>query len=521
MNVVTPPMASRSDQELVFSFLGNTTRHPGVRRIDTHAASVFLIGDRALKIKRAVRLPFLDYSTLDRRKAACAKEMEMNHPFAPDIYRRVVAITKAPDGSFEVDGSGTPVEYAVEMRRFDDSRTLDHLARHQQLEIGLGERLAETIAASHAVATRMPSNAWTQSLPVWIDAFVASFRNVPLFDATQIEELRALCHSAFTRLCPLLEQRAKEGHVKRCHGDLHLANIVLIDDKPVLFDAIEFDDRIATIDVLYDLAFPLMDLLHFGQSIAANHLLNRYLSIAAPDQTGGLAALPLFMAIRAAIRAQVFLARLDRSDAEHSEADRSATIGIAESYFQLARSLIRPAEPRVVAVGGLSGTGKSALARALAPLLAPPPGAIVLRSDVLRKQLSGVKETERLPAAAYTPASSAQVYRELTTQAGRVLSQGFTVIVDAVFARSDERQAIHDLANRLKVSFAGLFLVADLRSRQERIHHRVDDASDATVGIAEDQERYDIGALDWLRVDASGTAETTLERSRSLLRIGT
>ncbi|WP_315796561.1 AAA family ATPase [Bradyrhizobium sp. SZCCHNRI3043] len=512
-------MASPSDQELVFSFLGNTTRHPGVRRIDTHAASVFLIGDRALKIKRAVRLPFLDYSTLDQRKAACAKEIEINHPFAPDIYLRVVAITKAPDGSFDVDGSGTPVEYAVEMRRFDDSQTLDHLSRRQQLDAGLGERLAETIAASHAVAVRSSSNGWTESIPIWIDAFVASFRTVSRFGETEVEELRVLCHSAFARLRPLLEQRANEGHVKRCHGDLHLANIVLIDDKPVLFDAIEFDDRIATIDVLYDLAFPLMDLLHFEQPVAANRLLNRYLSTAAPDQTGGLAALPLFTTIRAAIRAQVFVARRDRGDAEHSDADRSATIETAESYFQLARSLIRPAEPRMIAVGGLSGTGKSALARALAPLLVPPPGAIVLRSDVLRKQLSGVKETERLPAAAYTPESSARVYRELTTLAGRVLSQGFTVIVDAVFARPDERQEIHDLAKRLKAPFAGLFLVADLRSRQERIHHRVADASDATIGVTEDQEHYDIGALDWLQVDASGTAETTLERSLSLLRI--
>ena len=512
-------MKSPSDQDPVFAFLGDTSRHPDVRRIDTHAASVFLFGDRALKIKRAVRLPFLDYSTLAQRKAACAKELEINRPFAPDIYLRVVAITKAPDGSLDIDGSGTPVEYAVEMRRFDDSQTLDHIAGQRQLEPELARLLAETIAASHHAAAPVSSAEWIESLPRWIEAFVASFRTSRRFPEAEIGELAVLCCSTFSRLKPLLEQRSAEGYVRRCHGDLHLANIVVIAGKPVLFDAIEFDDRIATIDVLYDLAFPLMDLLHFGQRVAANHLLNRYLSMAAPDQISGLAALPLFLTIRAAIRAQVFLAKLDRDHADHTDLDGPATFEVAKSYLELAYQLIQPTAPRMIAVGGLSGTGKSALAQALAPLLAPPPGAIVLRSDVARKQLFAKKETDRLPASAYTPESSARVYQELMKQADRVLTQGFTVIVDAVFARPDEREEIHGLATRLKVPFAGLFLVADLRIRQERIHHRVNDASDATVAVAEEQERYQLGAMNWLQVDASGTPEATLDRSVSLLDI--
>lgn len=501
-------MATLSDQDLVFSFLGDPRRRPDVHRIDTHAASVFLFGDRALKIKRAVRLPFLDYSTLALRKAACTKEIEINRPFAPDIYLRVAAITRAPDGSLDIDGSGTPIEYAVEMRRFDDSQTLDHLAARGHLSAGLPELLADSITASHAVAARTATSAWIESIPVWIDAFAASFQGSQRFAEEDVSELRTLCRAAFSHLRPRLEQRARDGYVRRCHGDLHLANIVLIKDKPVLFDAIEFDERIATIDVLYDLAFPLMDLLHFEQPFAANHLLNRYLSIAVNDQTGGLATLPLFMTIRAAIRAQVFLARFDRNDG-----DRSATIEIAESYFQLARRLIRPATPMVIAVGGLSGTGKSALARALAPLLSPPPGAIVLRSDVLRKHLFGVQETERLPAAAYTPASSSQVYRELAKQAECVLAQGFTVIVDAVFAREDERAAIDDLAKRLNVPLVGLFLMADLRIRRARVRDRSNDASDATESVALRQEDYEIGPLTWARIDASGTPEATLARS--------
>jgi aminoglycoside phosphotransferase family enzyme/predicted kinase len=513
------PISSSSDQDLVFAFLGDAHRHPGIRRIDTHAASVFLLGERALKIKRSIRLPFLDYSTLAQRQAACRKELEINRPFAPNIYLGVVAITKAADGALDINGSGTPIEYAVEMRRFDDSRTLDHLAVQHRLNTDLAERLAETISASHTIAAQVLSSAWPGSILQWIDASVAALRNSKRFVAADVEDLSTLCHSAFSRLEPLLAERAERGYVRRCHGDLHLANIVMIDDKPVLFDAIEFDDRIATIDVLYDLAFPLMDLMHFDQGIAANHLLNHYLTVATAGQPGGLVALPLFMAIRAAIRAQVFLAKLDRENADHASPAASETFDVAQSYFQLARELIQPPAPMMIAVGGLSGTGKSALARALAPFCVPRPGAIVLRSDVLRKQLFGVGPTDRLPPEAYTPESSAIVYHQLLEQADRALAQGFTVVVDAVFARPNEREAVHALAKRLKLRFAGLFLVADLRIRQERIQHRVHDASDATVVVAEQQERYDVGAMDWLRVDASGTPGETLERSLSLLQI--
>ncbi len=504
-----PPL---SDQDQVFSFLGDPTRHPGVRRIDTHAASVFLLGDRALKIKRAVRLPFLDYSTLALRKAACAKEIEINRPIAPDIYVRVAAITKAADGSLQIGGSGPPIEYAVEMRRFDDSQTFDHLAAKGPVSASQAERLAEAVAASHNVAVPVSSEAWIDCIAGWVDAFTDGFRSSNRFPQPEVDELSGLCHSSLSTLRSLLVQRARDGHVRRCHGDLHLANIVMIDDKPVLFDAIEFDERIATIDILYDLAFPLMDFLYFDQPLAANHLLNRYVSIAPTDQVGGLAALPLFMAIRAAIRAQVLLAKLDRS-----KDVSSAVLEDAKSYFRLARRLIQPTAPMLVAVGGLSGTGKSALARALAPHLAPPPGAIVLRSDVLRKRMFGVGETEHLPKEAYTPEFSSRVYDQLLRQADRVLAQGFTVVVDAVFARADERAAIDGLSKRVNVTFVGLFLSAELRIRQERIHHRIADASDATAAVAQQQEAYEIGPLTWARIDASGTPAEILADSLSVL----
>jgi predicted kinase len=308
----------------------------------------------------------------------------------------------------------------------------------------------------------------------------------------------------------LLEERGRQGFVRRCHGDLHLANIVSIEGRPVLFDAIEFDAKIASVDVLYDLAFPLMDLLRYDQSFAANVVLNRYLTTTAIENLNALALLPLFMSLRAAIRAQVLLARLNRPKSDHA-----GILEEARTYFKLARSLIFPPAPRLIAVGGLSGTGKSVLARSLAPVVAPLPGAIVLRSDVARKQLFKENETKRLPADAYRPDVGRQVYATLLERARRALTQGHSVIVDAVFAQEAERAAITEIAGELGVQMAGFFLVADLATRQVRVDRRQGDASDATSEVVALQERYNIGCVGWTIVDASGTPEQTLEQCRN------
>ena len=497
-------------QERVFAFLTDPAQHPSVHRIDTHAASVFLEGDRALKIKRAVRFPFLDYSTLEKRKQACEDEIEINRRFAPKIYRRVVPIVQRPDGSLAIGGDGAPVEYAVEMTRFDERQTLDHLAQAQAPDRDLIDAVAETIAASHGVAPPAPPELWIASIPRFIEGNSAAFRAAACFAAADIDDLGKASLAAFERLGGLLEARGRQCFVRRCHGDLHLANIVVIDHKPVLFDAIEFDEEIASVDVLYDLAFPIMDLLHYGRHAAANALLNRYLGLTGDDHLDALSALALFLSLRAAIRANVLLARLDRSGP-----DRADVLPSARAYFELAKRLIHPPKPALVAIGGLSGTGKSALARALAPDVLPQPGAVALRSDVLRKQLFQVEETERLPASAYRTEITKQVYGSLLQRAGRVLAQGHSVVVDAVFADAAERAAIAEVARQNKVRFVGLFLTADLATRLSRIGRRQRDASDATPEIAGLQEGYDVGPLDWAVVDASGTPEQTLVTSQS------
>ncbi|MGJ4945856.1 AAA family ATPase [Bradyrhizobium sp. HKCCYLS1011] len=513
MNSTTPSSSPEtSTQDAVFAFLSDPAHHRQVRRIDTHAASVFLEGNRALKIKRAVRFPFLDYSTLEKRKAACEDELRINKPFAPKIYHRVVAVVRMDDGTLSIDGPGTPLEYAVDMTRFDESRTFDHLAARGEVTAVLAERMADTIASSHEVAEPRPSAPWIGSIERIIQAFIAAFKAGPWFASDEIEQLAEASQSTFARVKSTLEERGRQAYVRRCHGDLHLANIVLIGERPVLFDAIEFDERIASIDVIYDLAFPMMDLLYYDQQTAANHLLNRYLAITPVDNLDGLAALPLFMSMRSAIRAQVLIARLDRAGS-----DQTGVVEAATRYFQLARRLIQPAAPLLVAVGGLSGTGKSVLARAIAPSIRPSPGAIVLRSDVLRKQLFGVRETDRLPPDAYNADAGRKVYELLLEHAGRVLSRGYSVVVDAVFARGDERTAVTHLARKMKIPFAGFFLTADLAIRQARIGTRKADASDATPEIAGLQEGYDIGPIDWAVIDASGSTEATLAQCQTQL----
>jgi len=506
------------NQEEVFGFLADPATNGGaeVRRIDTHAASVFLAGDRALKVKRAVRFPFLDYSTLAKRKAACEAELAVNAPYAPEIYHGVVAITREAGGRLAIGGAGEPVEWAVSMRRFDETQTLDHVTGAIDAEVA--DALGRAVAAAHAKTPTVEAERWIAALGSYIDEHAEAFgRHPEIFPRAQSAALARASRAAYERLRPLLRERGRQGFVRRIHGDLHLGNIVLIDGKPVLFDAIEFSDIIASGDVFYDLGFLLMDLLERGLTLAANIVLNRYLADThRPENLDALATLPFFLSMRAAIRANVTTARLERAGA----ADRPAIRHSARAYFDFALRAISPPPPSFVAIGGLSGTGKSKLARTLAPDLGPMPGAVVVRSDVERKALFGVGETEKLPADAYAPAVTARVYASLADKARRIVAAGHSVIVDAVFAQPDERAALAEAAGVASVALRGLFLTADLETRIGRVGGRARDASDADAAVAKAQERYDLGSLDWAEIDASGTPETTLARAKAALAKG-
>jgi aminoglycoside phosphotransferase family enzyme/predicted kinase len=510
-------MSDLDTQQEVFSLLANPATHGGakVQRIDTHAASVFLAGDRALKVKRAVHFPFLDYSTLDKRKQACAAELSVNAPYAPDIYRRIVPITREAPGRLAIGGAGEPVEWAVEMRRFDETRTLDHVAG--EIDEDLADALGRAVATAHAKAPAADAQAWIAALGTYNDEHVEVFAQHPeIFPAEKIEMLAQSSRAAYAKIVPFLRERAREGFVRRIHGDLHLGNIVLIDGKPVLFDAIEFSEIVASGDVLYDLAFLLMDLLERRLKLAASVVLNRYLAqTQRVENLDALATLPFFLSTRASIRAKVTMARMERA----KESERAAIARSARGYFDFALQAIAPPKPVLIAVGGLSGTGKSRLARMLAPDIGPMPGAVILRSDVERKALFGVGETDELPAIAYNAETTARVYAALAGKARRILAAGHAAIVDAVFAHPDERAAMAEVAKSANIRLQGLFLTADLETRLKRVGGRAGDASDADRAVALAQERYELGPMDWQEVDASGSPESTLKRAKAALKL--
>lgn len=505
-------------QEEVFSFLSDPgTYRPvpeTVERIDTHAAVVFLAGSHAYKIKRAVKYPYLDFSTLERRRAACAREVEVNSRVAPQIYLGLVPIARGEDGRLTLDGEGPVVEWAVHMRRFDQDAVLDRVCEDGRLDRQLSAMLANRIAAYHATApVAQGVDAATDIEGVVEDTLRAVVNAPDIIPATLAERYGRLARRRFEMLQKLLRDRAGSGFVRRCHGDLHLANIVLIEGEPVLFDAIEFDERIATIDVLYDLAFLLMDLWGRDARVQANVVLNGYLHHAGfLENYSGLATLPLFMGLRAAVRAMVTIDRVGVAAPEK----RGETAARAKTRLEQAVSFLEPATPVLVAVGGLSGTGKSTLSACLAPRIGAAPGAVHLRSDLERKAQFGVAETTRLGPAAYTTEITRQVYEALLEKARAGLGGGHSAVVDAVFAEAGERAAVEDMARSVGVRFVGIWLEAPEQLLIHRVANRYGDASDATPDVVRRQSTYDVGPITWHRLDASGDRQEVLDLALSI-----
>jgi aminoglycoside phosphotransferase family enzyme/predicted kinase len=480
-----------------------------VERIDTHASAVFLAGPFAYKVKQAVKYPFLDFSTLEKRHAALLNELRINRRTAPDLYLEIAPITAGKGGTFSLGGAGEAIEWALRMRRFEQDKLYDHLAEKDELDAGDMARLAETIADFHATADRLltPSHATAPLAAILRDNAQELAACADAFPPEDITALARASEAMLGALIPLLRSRAAGGYVRHCHGDLHLRNIVEIEGKPVLFDAIEFDDTLATIDVLYDLAFLLMDLGRRGLAAHANAMLNAYL-----DREGssgnllGLAALPLFLSMRAVVRAKVELLRSELLRAERIGGDASACANAlveAKTYFDLARAFLMPAPARLIAIGGLSGSGKSAVARAIALHVGPFPGAVHIRSDVERKRLFGAGLGETLPARAYAPEVSDTVYAICRKRALLALAAGPAVILDAVHAKPAERAEAAELARQTGVPFTGLWLEAPRAVMRKRVAGRKGDVSDATPPVVDIQLGYDLGSQDFAVIDAS------------------
>ncbi len=514
-----PDGALSDDQHEVIDFLSRPDSYGlcggAVERCQTHGAIVFLAGDRAYKLKRAVRYPYMDYSTRERRRAMCERELVANRRTAPDLYLGVQAIIRDPSGHLRLAATFDPddaIDCVVVMRRFAQSQLLSELHAQGALSREITIALAEAIAAFHDKAERTPPFGGSAGIQAVVEENAAIFAAAKerIFDAGLAGALTRQARSTVEAQRALLDVRQSQSFVRRCHGDLHLGNVCLIDGRPVLFDAIEFSDAFACIDVLYDLAFPLMELAHDNDLAAP--LLNRYLELT--DDYAGLPALPLFLSCRAAIRAHVTIARA-AAGADTMEAACKKAVKLVE----LAVAFLERPQPRLVALGGVSGTGKSSLAYALAPALGAAPGAVVLRSDITRKRLFGAKETDRLPQAAYTVEATARVFATLRAHAAAILGAGFSVVVDAVHGEPEEQEAIARIARRGDFRFDGLWLTAGPETLAQRIEFRVGDASDATVDVLKAQLQRTKPAANWQAIEAGGSRDETLRSARSALGI--
>lgn len=496
-----------------------------VERIDTHAAAVFLVGDRVYKLKRAVRFPFLDFSSLERRCRFCADEVTLNRRTAADLYFGVAPVMDDGTGLRlgPVVGPeaarGTAKDWVVVMRRFDQKQLLAKVAERGELTPKLIDDLARTIARFHAAATIEPTQGGGAVLVHTVEMDVQQMQaRGDLLDVALSEELAQLMPQEAKLQAALAERRKQVGAVRRCHGDLHLKNIYLGKQGPQPFDGIEFNDRLSCIDVLYDLSFLLMDLDFRGFRGLASRALNTWLwhSWEKDEEIlRALALLQIYLARRAAIRAHVDAAGIPHIN-NASEAARQRAL--ARRYQAYARALFPIAQPRIVAIGGLSGTGKTTLAMALAPHFPPTPGAVVLRSDVVRKRMAGIALDERMPVGWYTSENSAATYAELHRLAVITLKAGRSVVLDGVYAKAHEREAAEAIALEAGVSFDGIWLEAPTQTLRQRVAERTGDASDATVAVVERQADYKIGTMTWNRLNAAHSVQALTDSALQSLR---
>jgi aminoglycoside phosphotransferase family enzyme/predicted kinase len=474
-----------------------------LKRIDTHMSHVFLGRERVYKLKRAVRHPFSDMRTLAAREQACRAELAVNAALAPDLYEGVWPVTAGADGKPVLRGDGEPVDWIVVMRRFEDGNLLSEMAEEGRLTAAQIDEAIDAIAAFHA---KQPARRETGHA-VDYRRIVEGLRRTE-GEAAHAQGLEPASDVLFGALeaaigtdSHAIEARRRDGWVRRGHGDLHLGNICVFRGRVVPFDALEFDPALATADVLYDVAFLLMDLRARGLDDLANRAMNRYWDVCHQPEDA-LALMPLFMALRAAVRVAVLV--------------EAGDLTAADRYRRIGLDLLTPSSPRLVAIGGLSGTGKSTLARALAPRLGGCCGARILRSDVIRKAEAGAEATARLADGAYTAEARRRVYEVLSERARAALEARTPVIADATFMDGATRSGIAGRAG--KGNFQGLWLRATAPARMRRIAQRQGDASDITPEAALTQREPSDPGPGWHVLAAGGSPSILAGRAERLLR---
>ena len=473
-----------------------------IRHIETHISHLFLTGERAFKLKKPVYLGFLDYRSIEARRRACEREIARNGRYAPNMYLGTRSLIPTADGirlgGADEDGA---IEWLVEMVQFDESNLFSHLLQRGALSPDIIRDTAQVIYTFHRAAELRPGM-WSESIlrRRFQENFTAltthGFRDVAL------SELEAKTRERIDLLSPLIDTRSRTS-VRLLHGDLHLNNIVLIDGTPTLFDGIEFNDEYCAIDPWTDVAFLAMDLEAHGATHLANVLVNSYLE--ASSDTAGFPLFHLYIAYEATVRAKIAAIGLKQPPAFTSgatpEGESSSRVGskTASLYLRVAEEALRRRASTVYAVGGISGSGKSTMARALAESR----GAIQLRSDTLRKSLAEVAPTEALPPGHYSLENRIRVYRSLISAAESILDGGRDIIFDATFLEPDSRLLVEQLATRRGLRFVGIWCEISRELAKERILARRRDASDATAALVDTQMEGLVTPSNWRKLDTS------------------
>jgi len=493
-------------QAAIVSFLKNGANYPHatqeVRHVETHISHVFLTGEYAYKLKKAVKFDFLDFSTLERRKHFCFEELRLNSRFAPDLYLEVLSVNRTGD-TFSIGGPGEVVDYLIKMHQFDESSLFDQLAQRGELRQQLLLEITDIIARFHTGAAREPkywgweyvAGAMNQNL-----AGCAEFSPAVL-DRSNIERLRELSAAVLSNKRGLITRR-QTTHVRQLHGDLHLKNMCVYKNRAALFDGIEFNPELSNCDVWADLAFLIMDLLFRGLEEKAALVWNHYLQ--ETDDFEGFELLDLYVSYRAAIRARISCLEIESAGSEEAGATLAAT---AESYIKLALETLKPHSRRVIAIGGLAGTGKSTLSSILSQSLS----AVHIRSDAVRKHLCGVPVALKAPPSAYTVEMNSRTYRGMLERANRVLESNHPVVLDAVYHSQRWRDEVEEFADKLGAPFVGIWCEVPLKTAQERVRLRTGDISDADESVVSLQQTYPLGDMHWHRLDTSQHETQTAE----------
>lgn len=480
--------ATRTQSEALVAALRNPASYPhpaaGIEVIETHISYVVLAGEYAYKIKKPVHLPFVDFTTLAARRFYCDEELRLNQRTAPGIYLSVVPIT-GDIPQVHVGGAGPVLDYAVRMRRFGAGDLMSRRAVERSLHAHEVDALAAVVAQFHREAAKAPDDSSLGAPESIVTAMLENFSDIAELAPEQpvrdlLNELHDWARTQHQLLYSRFARRKAEGFVRECHGDLHLANVVMIDGKPALFDALEFNERLRWGDAIGDIAFLAMDLMHHDLPRHGWRLLNRYL-----EHTGDYGALPLlryYMVYRALVRAKVAAIRASQ------QRDAGGPPAECAAYLQLARQLAHRGAPLLVVTQGFSCTGKTTVSERLLEAL----GAVRLRSDIERKRLAGVAATTSLAAApatgAYAPGESERLYAHLARLARESLDAGFPTLVDAAFLARGQRELFREVARDAGAAFEIVRCDSPpevLRARAQRRVREGRDASDADERVLE------------------------------------